>query len=55
VTRIGFDIPALLDLLVERLEQVRRGEKPPESTPMPAVAEGAERAYDEGKKRRRSP
>jgi DNA-binding LacI/PurR family transcriptional regulator len=37
VTRIGFDIPALLDLLVERLEQVRRGETPPEITLVPAV------------------
>jgi DNA-binding LacI/PurR family transcriptional regulator len=37
VTRIGFDIPALLDLLVERLEQVRRGETPPENTLVPAV------------------
>ncbi len=37
VTRIGFDIPALLDLLVERLEQVRRGEAPPEYTNVPAV------------------
>jgi DNA-binding LacI/PurR family transcriptional regulator len=37
VTRIGFDIPALLDLLVERLEQVRRGERPPEITLVPAV------------------
>jgi len=37
VTRIGFDIPALLDLLVERLEQVSRGETPPECTLVPAV------------------
>jgi DNA-binding LacI/PurR family transcriptional regulator len=37
VTRIGFDIPAMLDLLVLRLEQVRRGEKPPEVTLAPAV------------------
>jgi DNA-binding LacI/PurR family transcriptional regulator len=39
VTRIGFDIPAMLDLLVQRLEQVRHGEKPPEVTCMPAVME----------------
>ncbi|MBM4078062.1 MAG: GntR family transcriptional regulator [Lentisphaerae bacterium] len=39
VTRIGFDIPAMLDLLVQRLEQVRRGEKPPEFTFMPAKVE----------------
>ena len=39
VTRIGFDIPSMLDLLVQRLEQVRRGEKPPETTYMPAVME----------------
>ena len=39
VTRIGFDIPVLLDLLVERLEQIRRGETPPEVTAMPAVVE----------------
>ena len=39
VTRVGFDIPALLDLLVERLEQVRRGESPPENTTFPAVFE----------------
>jgi DNA-binding LacI/PurR family transcriptional regulator len=44
VTRIGFDIPALLDLLVERLEQVRRGETPPENTLVPAVVEGVEKA-----------
>jgi DNA-binding LacI/PurR family transcriptional regulator len=37
VTRIGFDIPAVLDLLVLRLEQVRRGEKPPDVTLVPAV------------------
>ncbi len=36
VTRIGFDIPALLDLLVLRLEQVGRGETPPENTALPA-------------------
>lgn len=39
VTRIGFDIPAILDVLVQRLEQVRRGEKPPEMTSFPAVME----------------
>lgn len=39
VTRIGFDIPAILDVLVHRLEQVRRGEKPPEMTSIPAVVE----------------
>lgn len=37
VTRIGFDIPAMLDLLVLRLEQVRRGENPPDVTSVPAV------------------
>jgi len=39
VTRIGFDIPAVLDLLVQRLEEVRRGETPPENTSVPAVHE----------------
>jgi hypothetical protein len=39
VTRIGFDIPALLDLLVERLEQIRRGETAPEYTLVPAIHE----------------
>jgi DNA-binding LacI/PurR family transcriptional regulator len=37
VTRIGYDIPALLDLLVLRLEQVARGETPPEHTAVPAI------------------
>ena len=41
VTRVGFDIPALLDLLVERLEQARRGEGPPEHTVFPAVFESS--------------
>ncbi len=39
VTRIGFDIPVLLDLLVERLQQVTRGETPPEFTNIRAVPE----------------
>jgi DNA-binding LacI/PurR family transcriptional regulator len=39
VTRIGFDIPAVLDLLVQRLEEVRRGETPPENTSVPAIHE----------------
>ncbi len=38
VTRIGFDIPALLDLLVLRLEQIHRGQKVPEVTTLPAVS-----------------
>lgn len=38
VTRIGFDIPAVLDLLVQRLEALRRGEVPPENTVIPAVS-----------------
>ncbi len=37
VTRIGFQIPALLDLLVRSLEQVACGENPPEHTAVPAV------------------
>jgi hypothetical protein len=37
VTRIGYDIPALLDLLVLRLEQVARGETPPEHRAFPAI------------------
>lgn len=36
VNRIGFDVPHLLDLLVERLQQVRAGESPAEFTPLPA-------------------
>ena len=44
VTRIGYDIPALLDLLVLRLEQVRRGERAPEVTLMPATLEPGETA-----------
>jgi DNA-binding LacI/PurR family transcriptional regulator len=39
VTRIGFDVPAMLDLLVLRLGQVHRGEKPPELTSVSAVVE----------------
>jgi DNA-binding LacI/PurR family transcriptional regulator len=39
VTRIGFDIPAVLDLLVLRLQQVSRGETPPEHTAVPAIGE----------------
>jgi DNA-binding LacI/PurR family transcriptional regulator len=39
VTRIGFDIPALLNLLVLRLQQIGRGETPPENTLVPAVFE----------------
>jgi len=37
VTRIGYQIPALLDLLVRRLEQVACGENPPAHTAVPAV------------------
>jgi len=37
VTRIGFDIPALLDLLVLRLKQLKNGEAPPETTYVPAT------------------
>ncbi len=39
LTRIGFDIPALLDLLILRLQQSARGENPPENTRVLAVAE----------------
>jgi LacI family transcriptional regulator len=37
--RIGFDIPALLDLLILRLQQLIRKEAPPEFTVMPAITE----------------
>jgi DNA-binding LacI/PurR family transcriptional regulator len=36
VTRLGFDIRPLLGLCMERLEQQRRGEKPPAATMLPA-------------------
>lgn len=36
VVRIGFDIPAMLDLLVLRLQQLHRGETPVEHTALPA-------------------
>ena len=39
VTRIGFDIPAVLDLLVQRLKEVRHGESPQENTAVGAVFE----------------
>jgi DNA-binding LacI/PurR family transcriptional regulator len=39
VTRLGFDISAVLDLLTERLEQVIRDEVPPEHTSVPSVLE----------------
>lgn len=41
LTRIGFDIPALLDLLILRLQQSARGEAPPEYTILPAVTQAA--------------
>lgn len=37
VTRLGFDIPALLDLLSERLEQLRQGQTPPEYTTIASI------------------
>jgi len=39
IARIGYDIPAILDLLVQRLEEVRQGKKPPEVTNVPAIPE----------------
>lgn len=39
LTRIGFDIPAVLDLLTERLAQLARGESAPEITTVPAITE----------------
>jgi hypothetical protein len=39
LARIGFDIPALLDLLILRLNQCARGENPPDNTAVPAVVE----------------
>lgn len=39
VTRLGFDVPALLDLLVERIEQVRADEPAPEHSVVPAQFE----------------
>jgi len=39
LTRIGFDIPAVLDLLTERLTQVASGRPAPELTTVPAITE----------------
>lgn len=39
VIRIGFDIPTLTSVCIERLEQQRRGETPPAHTAIPAVFE----------------
>jgi DNA-binding LacI/PurR family transcriptional regulator len=39
VTRFGFDIPALLSLLMKRLEQVSNGEEPEENTRVSVVTE----------------
>jgi DNA-binding LacI/PurR family transcriptional regulator len=39
VTRLGFDMAPLLGLCMERLEQQRRGEKPPAETKLPALWE----------------
>ncbi len=39
LTRIGFDIPAVLDLLTERLTQVASGQPAPEVTTVPAITE----------------
>ena len=39
VTRFGFDIPAILDLLMTRLAEVANGGSPAENTPIQAIAE----------------
>lgn len=39
VTRLGFDIPRLLDLLTERIEQLTHGDSPPEHTLLPGITE----------------